>query len=129
MELGPIAWSSYKYRKYDAVLSRLMEDGCSIYSAAYIMPSGSSSFGDARKHQNHLRLIEMMMNQGLPKQLANASSMKEAFNLLRAMPMLGDFLAYQFATDLNYSTLMNFSEMNFVIPGPGARDGIAKCFL
>jgi hypothetical protein len=42
---------------------------------------------------------------------------------------MGDFLAYQFATDLNYSELVDFSEMEFVVPGPGARDGIRKCFV
>ncbi len=38
------------------------------------------------------------------------------------------FLAYQWAIDLNYSSAMSFSEMDFVIPGPGAHDGIEKCF-
>ena len=42
--------------------------------------------------------------------------------------MIGDFLAYQFVTDLNYSEICDFSEMEFVVPGPGARDGIHKCF-
>ena len=42
--------------------------------------------------------------------------------------MIGDFLAYQFITDVNYSPLTDFSEMEFVVPGPGARDGIHKCF-
>jgi hypothetical protein len=42
--------------------------------------------------------------------------------------MIGDFLAYQYATDINYSNMTNFSEMSFVVPGPGARDGIRKCF-
>jgi hypothetical protein len=42
--------------------------------------------------------------------------------------MIGDFLAYQFVTDINYSEIMDFSEMTFVVPGPGARDGIRKCF-
>ena len=42
--------------------------------------------------------------------------------------MVGDFLAYQFITDINYSTLTDFSEMEFTVPGPGARDGIHKCF-
>ena len=48
--------------------------------------------------------------------------------MLRAYPTIGDFLAYQYVTDLNYSTLLNFSEMDFVVPGPGARDGLRKCF-
>mgnify|MGYP005647369217 CR=1 FL=1 len=30
--------------------------------------------------------------------------------------------------DSNYSELTNFSEMDFVVPGPGAKDGICKCF-
>src|ERR1041385_5169908 len=30
--------------------------------------------------------------------------------------------------DINYSTVTNFSEMDFVVAGPGARNGILKCF-
>ena len=40
----------------------------------------------------------------------------------------GPFLAFQFAIDLNYGELFGFSEMDFVVAGPGAHDGIAKCF-
>ena len=54
--------------------------------------------------------------------------MREAFELLRDTPTFGDFLAYQYVTDLNYSTALDFSETEFVTPGPGARDGIRKCF-
>lgn len=31
-------------------------------------------------------------------------------------------------TDINYSPVTDFSEMEFVVPGPGAIDGIRKCF-
>ena len=48
--------------------------------------------------------------------------------LLRCYPGIGDFLAFQLIIDINYSTLINFDEMEFVVPGPGARDGIRKCF-
>jgi hypothetical protein len=54
--------------------------------------------------------------------------MQDAFEILRAYPTIGDFLAYQFVTDINYSELTDFSEMDFVVPGPGAKDGIRKCF-
>jgi len=54
--------------------------------------------------------------------------MEKGFSILRSYPMIGDFLAYQFITDLNYSTLTDFSEMDFVVPGPGAKDGVRKCF-
>jgi 5-hmdU DNA kinase-like protein len=55
--------------------------------------------------------------------------MAGAFALLLTAPSIGPFLAYQFATDLNHSTLTDFSEDEFVMAGPGALDGIDKCFL
>jgi hypothetical protein len=70
-----------------------------------------------------------MMHQGAPRSVANARTMKQAFETLRGFPSIGDFLAFQFTIDLNYSTLINFSEMDFVVAGPGARDGIGKCFF
>lgn len=74
------------------------------------------------------RLLEKMMSDELPARLCDARTMAEAFNLLRAYPTIGDFLAYQYVTDINYSAITNFDEMSFVMPGPGARDGIRKCF-
>lgn len=69
-----------------------------------------------------------MMEDELYHRIAESRSMQGSFKLLLSYPMIGDFLAYQFATDLNYSTLTNFSEMDFVMPGPGALNGIRKCF-
>jgi hypothetical protein len=92
------------------------------------MASGRSTFGYARKHQNHLKLIELMIREKVPYKLQNCKSMSEAYILLHSYPTIGDFLAYQYVTDINYSTLTNFSEMEFVKAGPGAKDGIVKCF-
>src|SRR5579872_2989000 len=92
------------------------------------MPSGSRAFGTTRKHRSHLKLLEQMMDDEVSLRIADAKNMLEAFTLLRSYPMIGDFLAYQYVTDLNYSTLTNFSEMQFVIPGPGAKGGLSKCF-
>src|SRR6267154_1364241 len=92
------------------------------------MPPGSSSFGQKAKHQNHLMLLERMMADRLPERMEQIPSMQEGFAQLRAYPTIGDFLAYQFVTDINYSEITDFSEMDFVVPGPGARDGLRKCF-
>ena len=127
--LGPITFEDYRFAAYDAVLSRAMQAGWRIYSAAYIMPPGSWSFGRAAKHQNHLLLLESMMADRLPERLAQTPTMQDGFEKLRAYPTIGDFLAYQFITDINYSELTDFSEMDFVVPGPGARDGLRKCFV
>ena len=127
-ELGPLTFEDYRFKFYDELLTREMRDGRRIYSAAYIMPPGSKAFGRSAKHQNHLLLLEQMMEDGLPDRLAHAPSMQEGFEELRAYPTIGDFLAYQFITDINYSEIVDFSEMDFVVPGPGARDGLRKCF-
>ena len=105
-----------------------MRDGHRIYSAAYIMPPGSSAFGRSAKHQNHFLLLERMMEDRLAERLAQTRTMQKGFEKIRAYPTIGDFLAYQFITDINYSEITDFSEMDFVVPGPGARDGLRKCF-
>lgn len=126
--MGVVCYRDYDFRAYDAVLSKAIDGGETIYSAAYIMPSGSKAFGTTRKHRSHLKLLERMMDDEVALRIAGAKTMLEAFTLLRSYPMIGDFLAYQYVTDLNYSNLTNFSEMQFVIPGPGAKGGISKCF-
>jgi alpha-glutamyl/putrescinyl thymine pyrophosphorylase clade 1 len=127
-KLRRISYADYSYERYDRVLSGAMAQGQRIYSAAYIMPSGNGTFSTTRKHRAHLKLLERMMDDELSYRLAETRGMFAAFKLLRSYPMVGDFLAYQYVTDLNYSTLTNFSEMEFVVPGPGARAGIHKCF-
>ncbi len=124
--LGQVSWDNYNFAGYSHILDDAMAAGTKLYSAAYVMPS--PKMGEPRKHSNHLRLLEAMMATGLPAKLANAETMREAFRELRSYPGIGDFLAYQYLIDLNYSTLLSFSEMDFVVAGPGARDGIRKCF-
>jgi len=127
-EIGPPSPSNYSFERYDAVLTKALASGQAVYSAAYIMPSGGKRLGHSVKHRNHLRLIELMIANELHKKLRDAQSMQQGFQLLREYPTVGNFLAYQFITDLNYSELTSFGEMEFVRPGPGALDGIRKCF-
>ncbi len=58
-----------------------------------------------------------MMEERVPAKLCDSKSMDCAFKLLRSYPLIGDFLAYQFVIDLNYSNILNFSEMEFVVAG------------
>lgn len=97
-----------------------------IYSAAYIMPSGGRA--GVPKHRMHLRLIRDMVADGLPARLRRTRSLQDAYALLLAWPTLGPFLAFQYAIDLNYTALMSHPENDFVVAGPGALDGLAKCF-
>ena len=127
-QLGEISWEGYSFDQFDSVLAGALASKTRIYSAAYIMPSGNNAFGYRQKHRNHLKLLERMMEDEAPYRIAAMPTMREAFETLRSYPTIGDFLAYQFVTDLNYSEVCHFSEMEFVVPGPGARDGIHKCF-
>jgi hypothetical protein len=125
-ELGEVRWQTFDYRSYDRVLSAAFGRGERLYSAAYIVPP--PQLGEDRKHRNHLRLLELMMATGAPGRVLEAATMRQAYEVLLGYPALGPFLAYQFAIDLNYAPQLSFSEMDFVMPGPGARDGIRKCF-
>ncbi|WP_282636841.1 nucleotide kinase domain-containing protein, partial [Sphingobacterium thalpophilum] len=127
-QLGEITFKDYSFKAYDKLLLEVLKNKEPIYSPAYIMASGKSVFGKERKHQNHLLLIEKMINDKLPNKLQRCKSMKEVYELLLSYPTIGEFLAYQYTIDLNYSNLINFSEMEFVKAGPGAKDGITKCF-
>lgn len=124
--IGHLTWKGFDLGRCSTLLDGLLDRGKRIYSAAYIMPS--PRFGNPRKHRNHLQLIEYMMRDRAPLRVARAKSLRKVFDVLRGYPSLGDFLSFQFAIDLNYSQLVDFSEMDFVVAGPGARDGIHKCF-
>lgn len=127
-EHGFPTFEHYNYNAFDRTLTKAMENKHSIYSAAYIMPSGSRKLGSTKKHRSHLQLLELMMKDEVPRRIADFTKMREGFDLLLSYPMIGDFLAYQYVTDLNYSEICDFTEMEFVVPGPGAIDGISKCF-
>src|SRR5579859_7244078 len=111
--IGEISWEGYSFKRYASALDQLFSNGERVYLAAYIMPS--PAFGQARKHSNHLRLIEHMMKDEAPKKITGAATLAEVFHLLGRYPSLGDFLAFQLAIDLNYGSMIDFSEMEFVV--------------
>jgi hypothetical protein len=120
--------SSISLQKIDTLLTTAMQEDLRIYSGAYIMPAGADRFKTERKHSAHLQLLELMLRDEVPKKITDCKHMGDVFRILRSYPMLGDFLAYQYAIDLNYSELTHFSESEFVMPGPGAKSGLRKCF-
>jgi len=127
-KLGDIVYEDFSYKNYDKILSTALINGKAIYSAAYMMASGKEFFKHERKHQNHLELLNKMMKENVPNKISESRSLKQVFEILLSYPTIGDFLAYQYTIDLNYSNIINFSENEFVIPGPGALSGIKKCF-
>jgi hypothetical protein len=123
---GTVTAREFRPKLFGKLLAAARARGERIYSAAYIMPSGG--YGYERKHDNHLALLQQMLQDRAPARVGDAKNLQSVFDLLRSYPTIGSFLAYQYAIDLNYSPLVNFSEDSFVVPGPGALDGIRKCF-
>jgi hypothetical protein len=124
--VGRISVDGFRWAEADAVLSRAIDAGQTIYSAAYIMPS--PSFGLRHKHENHLALLRSLVEADTASRWAEAKSLRELYAMLRDVPSFGRFLAFQYAIDLNYSDCVAFDEDSFVVAGPGAVDGISKCF-
>ncbi|RDI16348.1 nucleotide kinase domain-containing protein [Lentzea flaviverrucosa] len=124
--IGPISWRTWREDVARAVLDAAFKAGRRLYSAAYVIPP--PPMGAVRKHANHLQLLSYMMNEGLPNKLTDAASMRQAYEMLLHYPGIGRFIGYQLLIDLNYSSVLNFNEGEYIVAGPGARDGIRKCF-
>lgn len=127
-ELDSVSAYTFDFKVYNEILTNRMALGYTNYSAAYIMPSAGSTFGHKFKHSNHLALIEKMLNDQVFDKIQESNSLEEVYKILLSYPSFGSFLAFQYTIDLNYSSLTNFSEMDFVVAGPGAKNGILKCF-
>ena len=120
--------SSFDFEEAAAFLEQWRREGHSIYNDAYIS-CANKAYGYDQKHQNHLALLqEMFCEDHIDRMLLDCREMKEAFLILKRYPLIGDFMAYQLVTDLNYSPLFSFSEHSFTVAGPGAKRGIEKCF-
>lgn len=124
---GEISYRHFDYQLFSNILTDMIHEK-SIFSAAYIMATRSKDFNHCRKHNNYLLILKKMMDDNIPDKICESKRLLDVFSILRSYPLIGDFLAFQYAIDLNYSNLINFSEMSFVVAGPGAKNGIRKCF-
>lgn len=124
--LGPIHTHSFEWDRANDVLTRSLAEGRKVYSAAYIMPS--PAFGQKFKHSNHLVLLRNLMRESISAAWVDTRSLATLYRKLLDVPSFGPFLAFQYAIDLNYADATQFDEGSFVVAGPGALDGISKCF-
>lgn len=100
-----------------------------LYTGAFIL-CATKAFGYDEKYQNHVSLFRhMFLEKRLDRSIANASSLEQIVRALQEFPLMGPFMAYQTAIDLNYSELTNFSENDYTQAGPGALRGLRKAFV
>lgn len=99
-----------------------------LYTGAFIL-CATKAFGHQEKHRNHVALFKhMFVEQQLAERILGANSLESVVKQLEAFPLIGPFMAYQIAIDLNYSDLFNFDEDHYTQAGPGALRGIRKAF-
>jgi hypothetical protein len=126
--LGQVTLSNFSFEGYDAALNKIKLTHGSVYGSAFIL-CANKAFGFSKKHQNHLALLKYVFKKSrTSSSLLNSKSLKHLFEQLRELPLIGNFMAYQIATDFNYSNIFLFDENDFTIAGPGAVRGIRKCF-
>ena len=124
-----ISLKTFDIKKYSEVLENAISNGTKIYNDAYIS-CANKAFGYDRKHDNHLALLDKIFNiDKAHLKILNAKTMEEAFNILKNYPLIGNFMAYQLVTDINYSDVVDWKEDEFTVAGPGSLRGIKKCFL
>jgi hypothetical protein len=126
--LGPITSDTFADDRIDTALDDLYARGETIYTNAFIL-CANKAYGHDRKHRNHLALIRAMRSSRLAKLVAGAGGLSDIYQALIDYPLLGRFMGYQLAIDINYSELTAFDENEFTVAGPGAERGIRKCFL
>ena len=125
--LGPLRRATLRSPALPKLLGQLQADG-PIYTNAFIL-CATNAFGHDRKYLNHLALVRAMLRGGrLPRAVARARRLEAIYDALLTFPLIGPFMAYQLAIDINYSELADFSEDEFTVPGPGAERGIRKVF-
>lgn len=126
-ELGTITRATLRGEQLARTLEHLHAHG-PIYTSAFIL-CANKAFGHDRKHLNHIELVRTMFRRrALPTAVARARSLADVYERLCSYPLIGPFMAYQLAIDINYSPLTDFSEDEFTVPGPGAERGILKVF-
>ena len=114
---------------FEKALGDIKNETGKLYTGAFIL-CATDAYGRRLKHLNHVELFkDMFINKNLGNKILSSKSLKEIYDLIHEFSLMGDFMSYQIAIDINYSELVNFSENEFTKAGPGALRGIKKVFL
>lgn len=133
---------SFDVRHYTEILNEHRARGGKIFTSAYMTTGVPTWFCDSSiKHENVFRLLKAWLDAGVPEQLLVAKDQAAAHMCLmydverskrsdtgEKWPMMGDFLAYQYLTDLEYTGVFSWERDTHVWPGPGSARGLRKAF-
>ncbi|MGH7869549.1 MAG: nucleotide kinase domain-containing protein, partial [Candidatus Dormibacteraceae bacterium] len=84
-------------------LDHARQENGGLYTGAFIL-CATNAYGQSAKHLNHVELFRhMFLQNSLSDRILAASSLHQVYELLHEYPLMGDFISYQTAIDLNYS--------------------------
>ncbi|KAJ2985758.1 hypothetical protein NUW54_g10044 [Trametes sanguinea] len=89
---GAVTWRDFDLNAYEDVLVKHQQK-TALYGHAYIIPS--PKLGGRVNASNHLRLVQLMMEEDLPRQLQKLHYLKDAHGRISLYPGMGDFMALQ----------------------------------
>lgn len=114
--------------EFERALDKVKAQNGGLYTGAFIL-CANKAFGFDEKHRNHVALFKhMFLEHACAERVLQAPSLEAVVELLQSFPLMGPFMAYQTAVDLNYSELLDFSENDYTQAGPGALRGLKKAF-
>ncbi len=127
---GEIRVDNFDVKRLSSLLSS-RQKSWPIFSNAYMMTGSHRAYDNyASKHEKWLWMVKKeIVETGKISEILNAGSLEEIYEILRGCSFIGEFLAYQYSVDINYSPYINFDENSFVKAGIGAIRGIKKCFI
>lgn len=114
--------------EFGQALDRVRDRFGTLYTGAFIL-CANKAFGFQEKHRNHVALFRhMFIDNACAERVMQAPTLGNVVELLQRFPLMGPFMAYQTAIDLNYSDVLDFNENDFTQAGPGALRGLKKAF-
>ncbi|MBP1629567.1 MAG: hypothetical protein H6Q15_460 [Bacteroidetes bacterium] len=128
-KIGPISIDNFNISEVNTLLTERMHQ-LPIYNNAYMMTGTHSKYNYLTyKHEKWLQMVmDEIVKEKIFEKILSAKSLDRVYFLLRERSFIGDFLAYQYTIDLNYSPVIDFDENSFVKAGIGSIRGIKKCF-
>ncbi|WP_165864145.1 nucleotide kinase domain-containing protein [Capsulimonas corticalis] len=113
---------------FEKALDDIKSERGRLYTGAFIL-CATKAFGYHEKHKNHTALFkEMFLYHDSDRRIRETGSLRDLVSYLGGFPLIGPFMSYQIAIDLNYSETVNFNENDYTQAGPGALRGIKKAF-
>lgn len=111
-----------------AALKCLMKAGEAIFTSAH-RTCPTHNPGETRLGV-YAKAIEVLYKnlEQMWVDIRMAHNLEEVFNILKIVPNVGDFIAYEICCDFILVKLISFTEDDWVNPGPGCKKGLDLIF-